>query len=89
MRSTRRPALHCATRCAVRVGGRRCTLDARAASRRVAQPRVLVIDGDWSGSTHALAEAARRALRPGRVVARASGDVGLAAYELARDLAQP
>ena len=47
---------------------------------------ILMIEGDWSGSTHALAEAARALCAPERSSTSLS-EVGLAAYELARDLA--
>jgi diguanylate cyclase (GGDEF)-like protein len=46
----------------------------------------LLIEGDWSASTHALAEAARSLCAPDGS-STSLGDVGLAAYELARDLA--
>jgi hypothetical protein len=47
---------------------------------------MLLIEGDWSESTLALAEAARALCAPD-VSSTSLGDVGLAAYELARDLA--
>src|SRR5688572_18707202 len=47
---------------------------------------MLVIEGDWSEATHALAEAARALCAPDRS-STSLGEVGLAAYELARDLA--
>ena len=47
---------------------------------------LLLIEGDWSASTHALAEAARALCAPDGS-STSLGDVGLAAYELARDLA--
>jgi diguanylate cyclase (GGDEF)-like protein len=47
---------------------------------------MLLIEGDWSASTLALAEAARALCAPD-VSSTSLGDVGLAAYELARDLA--
>ena len=46
---------------------------------------VLMIEGDWSSAAHTLAEAARALCAPGG--ATSLSDVGLAAYELARDLA--
>ena len=51
-----------------------------------AHTALLMIEGDWSGSTHALAEAAR-ALCALDGSSTSLGDIGLAAYELARDLA--
>jgi diguanylate cyclase (GGDEF)-like protein len=47
---------------------------------------ILMIEGDWSASTLALAEAAR-ALCAQEGSSTSLGDIGLAAYELARDLA--
>ena len=51
-----------------------------------ANSAMLLIEGDWSESTHALAEAAHALCAPGGS-STTLGDVGLAAYELARDLA--
>jgi diguanylate cyclase (GGDEF)-like protein len=47
---------------------------------------VLMIEGDWSSASHALAEAARALCTPDGSSTTLS-DVGLAAYELARELA--
>ena len=47
---------------------------------------MLLIEGDWSASTHAIGEAAR-ALCAQDGSSTSLSDVGLAAYELARDLA--
>ena len=47
---------------------------------------VLMVRGDWAGSNHALLDAAE-ALCEARLPAVALPEVGLAAYELARDLA--
>ena len=47
---------------------------------------MLLIEGDWSESSHAISEAARALCAPDGS-STSLGDVGLAAYELARDLA--
>jgi diguanylate cyclase (GGDEF)-like protein len=64
------------------VGGDAWTLARLPAGPHAA---MLMIEGDWSGSTHALAEAARALCTANGPTSL--GDVGLAAYELARDLA--
>ena len=52
----------------------------------VSSSAVLVIEGDWSGSNHALADAADALCAPEGSAGAANG-VGMAAFELARDLA--
>ena len=75
---------HRRARCRSRRGRR--AVDARADCPPRRTRAILLIEGDWSGSTHALAEAARALCAPDGS-STSLGDVGLAAYELARDLA--